>query len=255
VYFSIVTFTTIGFGDLYPTTPNGMLFTCFYAFGGVAFVGVVFGEKASHLVDQELGACNIVGHKVLGKMLNLDDEESSAKEKSTLYSAIPYEDKEDKMNKKWLIYEYLPYILGTLFIIAMVLLGAFHIGNESHWEWKETLYFAMILSSTIGYGDYKPLKKHRAFACFYILFTFGVSTHLFGALVRSILRRRRKKILDHFQSVKLKWKELQDMDHDGKISRGDYIEYMLTSMNIVEKDMMIALNERFDSQDYTKDVF
>lgn len=40
LYFSIITLTTVGYGDLSPTTPISKLFTCFYIISGV---GIIFG--------------------------------------------------------------------------------------------------------------------------------------------------------------------------------------------------------------------
>lgn len=40
LYFSIITLTTVGYGDLSPSTPFSKLFTCFYILSGV---GIIFG--------------------------------------------------------------------------------------------------------------------------------------------------------------------------------------------------------------------
>lgn len=43
-YFSSVAITTVGFGDLSPTTDASKLFTVFYIFMGLSLVGVVLNE-------------------------------------------------------------------------------------------------------------------------------------------------------------------------------------------------------------------
>lgn len=51
LYFSVVTLTTIGYGDLSPTTAASKVFTIFYAFIGigliVAFVSTIAGASVS----------------------------------------------------------------------------------------------------------------------------------------------------------------------------------------------------------------
>ena len=50
-YFSVTTLTTVGFGDLAPTTPVGKLFTVVYIFSGLgliaAFINAIAAENLS----------------------------------------------------------------------------------------------------------------------------------------------------------------------------------------------------------------
>ena len=39
-YFSVITLSTVGYGDIAPATPAGKLFTMFYIFMGI---GIIFG--------------------------------------------------------------------------------------------------------------------------------------------------------------------------------------------------------------------
>lgn len=40
LYFSVITLTTVGYGDLAPVTPFGKIFTMFYVISGI---GIIFG--------------------------------------------------------------------------------------------------------------------------------------------------------------------------------------------------------------------
>jgi hypothetical protein len=46
-YFAILTITTVGFGDLVPTSDGSKLFTIVYAFFGIGMVGTALGQVAS----------------------------------------------------------------------------------------------------------------------------------------------------------------------------------------------------------------
>jgi len=43
-YFSSVTLTTVGFGDLTPTTTASKLFTVFYIFTGISLIGALLNQ-------------------------------------------------------------------------------------------------------------------------------------------------------------------------------------------------------------------
>ena len=43
-YFSAVALTTVGFGDLTPTTDASKIFTVFYIFSGISLIGVLLNE-------------------------------------------------------------------------------------------------------------------------------------------------------------------------------------------------------------------
>ncbi|MBU2638583.1 MAG: potassium channel family protein [Nanoarchaeota archaeon] len=49
-YFSVISLTTIGYGDLYPTTDASRLFTAFYVLAGVATVFAALGIIGSEYI-------------------------------------------------------------------------------------------------------------------------------------------------------------------------------------------------------------
>ena len=44
LYWSIVTMSTVGFGDITPTTTASKLFTVFYIFAGISLIGALLNE-------------------------------------------------------------------------------------------------------------------------------------------------------------------------------------------------------------------
>lgn len=50
IYFSVITLTTVGYGDLAPVTFAGRLFTIFYVLVGIGIIVALAGELASHLI-------------------------------------------------------------------------------------------------------------------------------------------------------------------------------------------------------------
>lgn len=52
----MVTFTTLGYGDVVPLSRAARLFTCFYSLLGVAFLGIALGILGNHVIEAERAA-------------------------------------------------------------------------------------------------------------------------------------------------------------------------------------------------------
>ena len=50
-YFSVITLTTVGYGDLSPTTPGSKLFTAFYILMGIGLLFVFIERMAHYLIE------------------------------------------------------------------------------------------------------------------------------------------------------------------------------------------------------------
>ena len=55
LYFSVTTLTTVGYGDLAPSTPAGKVFTIVYLLVGVGVLVVFVGKLASHVLEARSG--------------------------------------------------------------------------------------------------------------------------------------------------------------------------------------------------------
>ncbi len=58
-YFTGITVTTIGYGDLVPTHDVSKIFTVFFAFGGVAIALYTFGVFSKFYFDRKLARINV----------------------------------------------------------------------------------------------------------------------------------------------------------------------------------------------------
>jgi dipeptide/tripeptide permease len=55
LYFSVITLTTIGYGELHPTSPLSKIFTIFYILLGIGVFVVFIQKLAAHAVRPEAG--------------------------------------------------------------------------------------------------------------------------------------------------------------------------------------------------------
>jgi voltage-gated potassium channel len=51
LYFSVITLTTVGYGDFAPTTTPGKIFTMVYVVVGIGFFVALVTEIAGHLIE------------------------------------------------------------------------------------------------------------------------------------------------------------------------------------------------------------
>jgi hypothetical protein len=54
LYFTCTCFSTVGYGDLCPTTPASKIFTCAFGLGGIAFLGAALATVGGSFVQAEI---------------------------------------------------------------------------------------------------------------------------------------------------------------------------------------------------------
>jgi hypothetical protein len=66
-YFTMVTVTTVGYGDLSPETDGGKIFTIFYAFLGIGMIGSALGLIAEWILDQQEAMAKKAAARILAE--------------------------------------------------------------------------------------------------------------------------------------------------------------------------------------------
>ena len=87
LWFCVATFTTVGYGDVKPVTPAGMLFTAFYVLVGYILVGVAVGMLSAYIVDRQQRKHKMMIQRAQALAIGDDEEEE--------YNRIPVADNED----------------------------------------------------------------------------------------------------------------------------------------------------------------
>ena len=72
LYFSVTTLTTVGYGDLAPTTPAGKVFTIVYLLVGVGVLVVFVGKLASHVIEARSSDWEKLSRRRAGRKIDTD---------------------------------------------------------------------------------------------------------------------------------------------------------------------------------------
>ena len=200
LYFSIVTMTTVGYGDLVPTTDASKIFAIFYIIFGAPAMGPRPPRGHCHIPTKTTSdvstkrriermtctrltlrttvrAC-AAGLSFAATCLGLVVAKLQGMLDSTL-SRLPRSHRH-----MWSILT----SLGT--IGSLVAIGATFVSWSEGWEPLDAMYWAVVTSSSVGYGDLTTENQAtRWFNSVYLLFAvggFAVSLSKFGTVVIEI---------------------------------------------------------------------
>lgn len=142
---------------------------------------------------------------------------------------------------------------GPLFFWVIIqLIGVIFFMLKEGWSVLDSIYWVVIASTTIGYGDQVPSTGGRVFCIFFIPLFVGLTADLLAKLAQSTLDQDVKRAKEDMLRSRLLLEEdlmAMDADGDGVVTRLEYIEFMLLSMGRVDKPILERLHKMFDRLD------
>lgn len=148
--------------------------------------------------------------------------------------------------------EFLKDSVMVLPLIMLFLAGAYFEIEDQDGTTIDFIYYAVATLTTIGYGDIAPDdNKTKGLAVICVpLAAFATASIIarYAAFQaeRKILRAQ-ASVID--RGLRLSDLELMDKDRNGTVSRLEFIEFMLLSMDKVDVDFLNRLNAQFDELD------
>ena len=214
LYFCLTTITTVGFGDYYPRTHGGKMFTCCYILFGVGFIAYAMSyfvgkilEKQEHIIAQVVAQSSGHGHRGGSKASlkpgrrcgNLSEDETK-----------------------------LAVALVRLFLLMVVGVIVFDVYDNR--DFFDAIYFVVVSSTTVGYGDVSPSTNvTKIFAIVWL----AITTLAFAQTISSLIEYRSQTKIEKLRTKLLKQKidkglfASLDKDRNGSISRYEWLVYHL----------------------------
>ncbi|GJZ38695.1 two-pore potassium channel 1-like protein [Tanacetum coccineum] len=231
VYFTVVTMTSVGYGDLFPGSDATILLACLFVFLGMLLIGLVLSKAADLLVEKQevLLAKALHTHQTVGTAATIKQMESH------------------RERNKCIILVVLLVVLmgaGTAVLVAVEDLDFVH-----------AFYCVVGTITSLGYIDKCfSTEGGRVFALFWILSgTIYLAQLLFSFAV--LHTRSRQRILVK-RALKRKTTpadmEAADLDDDGVVVAAEFILYKLKEMGKISQEDVAPIMEEFERLDFDK---
>ncbi|KAJ8755024.1 hypothetical protein K2173_015536 [Erythroxylum novogranatense] len=228
MYFTVVTMTTVGYGDLVPDSFATKLLACLFVFTGMALVGFILSKAADYLIEKQ--------ETLLVKAFHLHEKIGP--------SEILKEVEKNKVKYKFTL------VLGVIFVLMLV--GAVFLAFVEDLDPMDSIYCVCSTITTLGYGDQSfSTTAGRSFAIFWILVsTIGLG-QFFLYTAELFTENRQRALVNWVLSRKMTYRDLEaaDIDNDGVVGPAEFVIYKLKEMGKISQEDISLVMEEFDELD------
>ena len=286
-YFCVITFLTIGYGDLHPQNNSERLFTAFYIILGVSVGGSFIGIMSSIIQDHNDKMENARNEKTAKKTIkrkssyfqtpNLTRNLMQSIDKLSAHFPAEEHSSEACNVRRYHMQAYdddLRYVRAQTILdlagIAVLLLFSLCMCSIEGWSSITAFYWACVTIATVGYGDVVPTTNGgKVFTILYSLVGCTVLAKSLTSLIKYPLlvrsQQAEKRLFDQFfgkdnegvssQTLKMikeddlfaKYPSLRDKAE--RLTKAEFLLLVLKLMDKLSDKDIILVNQLFDSID------
>ena len=200
-YFVTVTLASVGFGDLVPETDEIKLFTAFYILVGIGVLGYALGEIVNAFNTSKGDANQSAYDRLIGSLVQMPSAILSAVVSKVGIDKLFKPQEEVENDKLGVLGAFMgnedPVAVQlakiTSSILAFVAFGTLVFHSIENMSWVDAFYFAVVTSTTVGYGDITALDEvGKIFSIPYILGGLVLVSRSLGSLAAIPLEQNRK---------------------------------------------------------------
>lgn len=229
-WFAFITATTVGYGDKRPETKMGRYINSFVMCADVLVIGFALSlivefiaasaQKAnSRMKKKEISEDKRVNTfysqrtgldliEDIQELLEESEEElSEISEEEFLRRTIVNNEKEFRN----------VLIVHVVLVAVLIVVGSIIFWQEEDWTYAQSLHFAFVTMSTVGYGDISPSKTGtKIFCMFYIIFGVGLLVRLGTMVCEKITEQQQRKIQQkRADEAMMHWEQIAEYDDTG----------------------------------------
>lgn len=269
LYFAVGTFTTVGYGDLSPTTMGGKFFTMFFSLYGISILGIALGIVGTNVAEKQERAMKGARKRASKRLMTIFDtvknDEGTNQTSDGINGSLtdnylasisindfPSEESNEASSKP-IINQIVSIFLSQLPVLCIILSLAALFGKKFEgWSTLTSIYYCWITLATVGYGDFSPQSQPmRLFAVFFIPFSVAFAGDVIGRIATIFVTREEERAEQLFMARELTMKDLliMDTDRSGDVSFDEFLSFMLVAMQKVDQDTVDGLREVFSGLD------
>mmetsp|Transcript_35504 Transcript_35504/g.68068 ORF Transcript_35504/g.68068 Transcript_35504/m.68068 type:complete len:727 (-) Transcript_35504:749-2929(-) len=235
VYFCITTLSTVGYGDLLPSTNGSKIFTSFFAVLGVSIIGGALAHLVMTFFENE----NLAVTKFL-KLTSKFRKQFIQHRESSIADRV------------W------PIVAIIVLYYSQVLLNALFYMKYEDFTFVNAFYMVNITMMTVGFGDYFPeTREGKMFAVFNILIAYSYLAKFAGHFVKVLMTKRYDallaKLLDANTGVQYHDIRQWDVDGDETVNEIEFVRGVLIKMGKVSPQEFDLVRDRFKEIDIDND--
>lgn len=247
LYFSIVTTTTVGYGDITPKRDLSKIFVMFYVIVSIGLISSLLAYMVGVLLDQQ-------EEVILERVLKVDGGEDQHGQNNPHANSSLRErilDRTDGLN----VGDYYGLCVSTLWLVGVLAVGVAVFMGLENLSFLNALYATIISASTVGFGDFEPTRfiTKTVMTIWLVFSTIGVVKVIADYTDASVKFKQRavtRRLLSAQLDMKT-WKKM-DKDNDGAVNKSEFITEFLVRSGKVQQDEMDAILARFDELDKDK---
>ena len=249
-YFTVVTMSTVGYGDYSPSSPGTKALTILMIFAGIAYV--------FHEVSDTVGLFTRPlikhGRRWLERVWPQEVIDLDGSGEEEFYFTIP---------RGQLLF-YTKNLLPDIVLSVMLQCGsaALFRAIEPDWNFGDAFYHCIVTATTVGYGDVPiTTQAGKLWACVHILLSVGLigetieSIELLrverkGALQRAkqLTRRLDKKMLKELMETAMRLRPNVDRDGEG-LSELEFVLAMVIELDMLDWNQVRPFIKQFRTLD------
>jgi Ion channel/EF-hand domain pair len=265
-YFAVSTFTTVGYGDLQPTTVPGKIFTIFFAIYGVIVLGIFMGVVGHAISEAQANAMKKLKKErqdeLLDTIFTAADQQSQASTTTAGDASNIFQSEHDRLmlrarggilrDHDSILDDVQEVVRSEFPALLLVMTTAGYLGMREGWSLLNIMYFTVMSASTTGFGDYTPKTQGDKLYCiFFLPLSVAVFGNVLGRIASIYIRRKARDAEHRFLHKSVTRCDLRRMDsnHDGQVDLCDFLSFMLVALQKVDKESIDELKTIFQSLD------